>query len=364
MKEIIAGIQQFKASSPHSAKAEIERAIAGEFGLQQERSVFRAPTSAFRFSEARGQSFSNTILSLSTLQRYDHEPFIVVVVRPKSVEFLLANSTFLKKISHSSHQLRTDNVKGSFLGHDIMRQWDDVTNEPKHFDYLFSVHRDIPWEDNLIRLVESTTAIVPTGKRFVPTEDELTRILESPLLASETIKQPEFKVLRRTLIEEVNKRRGEIIQAAALDNVNIRGNTIEQIITETTNFHNLSDLSYRLSFGVTVIVDIKTKLLNRLSNPKLYNIDKTLRVLATGEAMFSLLIVAIDLDSGEVIPRLVSIFDTTIVENTRIQFHWAGRASRGVTQLCGNITPILENGYSERIDVEAAQVLLNTFIAL
>jgi hypothetical protein len=37
-------------------------------------------------------------------------------VRPKDVEFLLANATFLKKISHSSHQLRIDNVKGSFSG--------------------------------------------------------------------------------------------------------------------------------------------------------------------------------------------------------------------------------------------------------
>jgi len=31
-----------------------------------------------------------------------------------------SNTTFLKKISHSSHELRTDNIKGSFNGSDIM----------------------------------------------------------------------------------------------------------------------------------------------------------------------------------------------------------------------------------------------------
>jgi len=40
----------------------------------------------------------------------------------------MANTTFLKKISHSSHQLRVDNVRGSFLGHDIMREYEGIEN--------------------------------------------------------------------------------------------------------------------------------------------------------------------------------------------------------------------------------------------
>ena len=168
MYEIIEGIVGFKTASPNSSKAEIERHVVIKFGLVKERSVFRGHDSAFRFSEATGSSFSNTILSLSTLRRYDNEPFVIVIVRPESVDFLLSNSTFLKKIGHSSHQLRIDNIKGSFLGHDIIRRWEGVLNEPKNFDYLFSVHHEMPWEDNLVRLVEATNKIVPIGKRFVP----------------------------------------------------------------------------------------------------------------------------------------------------------------------------------------------------
>jgi hypothetical protein len=49
-----------------------------------------------RFSEARTGSFSNTVLSLSALKAYDQNPFVIVVARPDRVDFLLANSTFLK----------------------------------------------------------------------------------------------------------------------------------------------------------------------------------------------------------------------------------------------------------------------------
>ena len=63
---------------------------------------------------------SNTVLSLSALQKYDDKPFIVCIVTPDTNYMMLANSTFLKKISHSSQELRVDNIRGSFNGSDIM----------------------------------------------------------------------------------------------------------------------------------------------------------------------------------------------------------------------------------------------------
>ena len=43
-------------------------------------------------------------------------------------DLTLANTTFLHKISHSSQDLRVDNIKGSFNGHDIMREFEGVCN--------------------------------------------------------------------------------------------------------------------------------------------------------------------------------------------------------------------------------------------
>ena len=58
------------------------------------------------------------------MEKYDKIPFFVVLVR-KSADnmILLANTTFLKKISHSSHELSMTNIKGSFNGSDIMMSY-------------------------------------------------------------------------------------------------------------------------------------------------------------------------------------------------------------------------------------------------
>ena len=43
------------------------------------------------------------------------QTFIVCIVTPETNHLLLSNSTFLKKISHSSQELRVDNIRGIFI---------------------------------------------------------------------------------------------------------------------------------------------------------------------------------------------------------------------------------------------------------
>ncbi len=62
---------------------------------------------------------------------------------------MLANTTFLKKISHSSKELRLDNIKGSFNGGDIMTEIASLKNEPPAFESLFAYHSGLPFQDNL-----------------------------------------------------------------------------------------------------------------------------------------------------------------------------------------------------------------------
>ena len=355
-------IEQYKEAHPAASKLDIQAAIGAEFQLTKQRSVYPLLDGAIRISEANTGSFSNTVLSLATLKKYDDKPFIVVVVRPERVEFLLANSTFLRKISHTSHQLRVDNIRGSFLGHDIMREFDGQVNNLANVDSLFVLHRDIDWDDNLIRLVEATSAIVATGRRFDLDDAGRQTILSAPWLALAVAATAEYREIGQSLSGLVLSRADDVLAAAAIDNVNTRGNTIEQIITRAGNLHSLSDLLYPLPEGRSLTVDIKTKLLNRASNPKLYNIDKTLRLLSTGADAFSLLLVGIDPTTRSVIPRFVSVFDRVIVDCTRIQFHWAGRSSRGVTQLTGNIARCFAEGYVSTIDVERAQAMLDCFL--
>ena len=317
---------------------------------------------SIRFSEAAAASFANTVIGLSTLQKYDHLPFVVCVVRPSGVQLLLANSTLIDKVSHSSHELRIDNVRGSILGTNIVRTLTGLANTPQNFDALFTVHQEFTWGENLARLVEATSAIAGTGTIYLPNEVEIRHILGAPELAIRVAQDVEYVANLKRLTDLVLTGRQEILAAALIDNVNLRGNRIEQIITNAGNLHALEDITIGLAAGFDIKIDVKSKLLEKPSAPKLYNIDKMLRLLATGRSVFAVMFVGIEPKRGMVLPQIVSIFDESIIDATRVQFHWAGRNSRGVTQLTGDFSNIFSAMFRESIDITKAKQFLQGLI--
>lgn len=311
-----------------------------------------------------GTSFSNVVLSLSALRQFDDRPFVVCIVRPSTIDFLLANSTFLKKISHSSHQLRLDNVRGSFLGHDIARRHETRENRPENFEALFAVHRQFAWEQNLERLVAATSEIVGTGARMVITGEQEAAILGAATLSATISGDPEYAAISARLTASVETRRTEILQAAAVDNVNLRGNRIEQIITEAGNVHRLDDMVFPLTNGSRVLVDVKTKILTLQSNPKGFNIDKYLRSVSQGQTVMSFFFVGIDTNARAVKTGFVSTLDQSVIRATHVQCHWAGRNSRGVTPLTRDLSAIFAAGFLEKIDIPHARVFLQELVDL
>jgi len=362
--ELVEFLDQYEQENSPFSKEAIADAVKNRFVLSQNRSVYYNNHFAIRFSTAIGSSFSNTVLGLATLRRYDQIPFIVCVVRANNIELLLANSTFLRKISHSSQQLRLDNVRGSFLGHDILREYEGITNIPLNFEKLFLIHKEFTWDENLLRLVKATNSIVPSGSRYMPTLQEQSNILASAEIAHALSSNSEYINLGITLSQLVAENQAAILEAGEIDNINVRGNRIEQIITSAGNFHGVEDLSFTLSLGSRILVDIKTKILTLASSPKGYNIDKVLRSLGTGNTVFCFFFIGLNLEAQALSSRLISILDTSILNATRIQFHWAGRNSKGVTQLTGDLSPIFLSSYSETVDIDQAKSFLQRLIEL
>jgi hypothetical protein len=356
-------IDDYKRVHAAANKAELQKAYIERFRPRQERSVFVGKGYALRFSEARTVGFSNTVLSLSALQMHDARPFVVVVARSSGIDFLLSNSTFLKKISHSSHELRVGNIKGSFNGTDIMLEYEGTPNKPENFDLLFAQHSAFTWTENVERLVEATTAIVGRDNRFRPTIAQIGVVLAAPDRAAAALELPKFRAVEEELKGLVSQRRAEILEAARLDNVNLRGNAIEQILTGGINAHELGD--FRRNLGdVRLVVDIKTKLLDRASAPKAYNVDKMLTFLSETGSVFCFLMVGVDTKAGTVGARLLPIFDNSLMDVTCVQHHWAGRTSRGVTQLSGHLGHALAADYVPVIDITRARRFLESLLAL
>lgn len=372
--------------APQHNKQVVEDDVCTHFNLTKDRKVYHNEYFAVRFSYSKSasNSFSNTILSLSALEKYDKIPFFVVIVRQPSTNLiLLANTTFLKKISHSSQELSMTNIKGSFNGSDIMRNYDSKSNTPDNFDYLFALHQGLDWEDNLSRLVDASSNIKPVNQKFIPSDAESNNIYESVSRAVDFISSDNFSVLEDDLNERCNKSRKEILIASHIENTNIRGRLIESLITSDdeerqhiiNNLHNLEAAlpSYDTKNGLAdyyrefnngdTYTDIKTKVIYLNSNPKAYNVDKFLKQMADSRSIFLFFFIGVD-ENSIFKTLLCSVYHGKLIDNTILQFHWAGRNTRGAAQFNGiAIDEMLkEANFTNNICIDKAKTFLKQLL--
>lgn len=370
-----------QATNGIADKAILSTRVQNEFSLTKDRSVYYSNDFAVRFCTAANRNFSNTVLSLSALQKYDKLPFIICLVTPYSNYLMLANTTFLQKISHSSQELRIDNIKGSFNGSDIVRAFGGYANEPVNFEFLFTSHENYAFIDNLQRLVVATNNIQPTGKRFEPTVQQCVCIKRSVERAVSFMSSNDYEILNNDLCSRVDAVSPEITIAAFIDNVNLRGRIIEYLITSAGNLrialinalHDGTPLpeiytadelgDYEREFEkYNTATDIKTKILFLSSNPKGYNIDKLLSFLAAENSVYLIFVVAID-ENKNISTRLCSMYNCQILNGTRIIKHWAGRNSRGVTQYDGSALENVVSCFNNDIDCLAASNFIECCIS-
>lgn len=355
-------------------KDKLSKIIQSEFGLIKDRKVFANADFAIRFSKSEHKKMSNTVLSLSVLQKYDNRPFVVCIVASTTNYLLLANTTFLKKISHSSQELRIDNIKGSFNGSDIIFEFQGIENAPENFQSLYAYHEGLSFQDNLERLVESTNGIVGRVQKYTVSESSKAAILHSISRATSFTKSPQYHDLHDDLDVRVAKVQGEIAIAALIDNVNLRGRIIEYLITDNGStlkdqiiaaLHNRTPLpqfktedklgDYSKDYvDFHTETDIKTKVMFLDGNPKAYNIDKLLEFLAEDKSVYMIYLLGVGA-TGDIVARLCSVFDERLIKSTNLIHHWAGRNSRGVAQFMGHgLVQILEDKDETKIsDVQA-----------
>ena len=364
--------------APYGNKATVIKECQDKFKLTRDRSVYACSAFSVRFSYSKSGSFSNTVLSLSHLQKYDNRPFFVVLIKPGNINTIyIANSTFLSKVSHSSSTLAIDNIRGSFNGSDIIKVFTElkITNTPDNFAKLYSIHEGLEWSDNLLRLVEASSKIQPKSQRFEPSDTQKQNIKQSIDRAESFVASDNFKELNDDLQQRCNACKEAIWVASRIENVNIRGRIIEAMITANNNERNaiiqalkaeemniplyetkneLGDYNRSFDNGDTY-TDIKTKVMYLGSAPKAYNVDKFLAKMAEKNSSFFFFFIGID-ENGVCSTRLCSVYHKELVENSIIQHHWAGRSTRGVVQFNGEtINAILNcNSFKNNIDKKVA----------
>jgi hypothetical protein len=149
--------------------------------------------------------------------------------------------------------------------------------------------------------------------------------------------------------------KSEILLAALIENVNVRGRIIEYLIAGEDELlrQEIIDSLQKRTVGIPRFktenalgdytrdfseflteTDIKTKIMVLDSNPKAYNLDKVLEFLSHERSVF--LFYFIGVNPGQIVNTiLISIFQETLLSSTILLRHWAGRNSRGVSQFDG-----------------------------
>jgi len=384
LKTIVALIRKHDGINDKNALAKL---VGKKFSCTKDRAIYYTDSFAIRFLQTKveGHSVSNTVLSLSTLQKYDNKPIIVCISAKRENILLLANTTFIKKLSHSSINLRIDNIVGSFNATDIFRSWGGISNIPENFEELFAIHQNFTFKENLDRIVEATNNIAPIGTKFnVALDDRMNHILQSPERTSRFIASPDYITLLDDLTTRTNAYKNEILVAACIENVRVRGTIIEYLIageSDEVRRQLISALESRSSIPRLISrdglgdysktfpdynteTDIKTKILILTSAPKGYNLDKMLEFLSGSDTVFMLFFIGIDFVNNALKTKLISMFHPELVDNTIFQEHWAGRNSRGVSQFRGEaIKRIILEGINN-IDVPKAKAFLTKIIEM
>lgn len=381
-------VSSIKSNEGKGDKDYLTDIVVKQFNLQKPSkgaAVFYCDYFAIRFCEAKGKtdSVSNTVMKFLFCKNYDSIPVLVCAVGPKQNFIHLANATFIQKVSHSSLNLRVDNIVGSINYPNIMKEYEGIPNEPENFEKLFMIHSQIEFDKNLIRIVEATKEINPTGKKFTPTEEQKRIILEAPERAYDFIISNAYEELKDSLDKKTELATPDIqlIERQYSHDVKLRGNLVEYFIKSTDEKHKkelrekiknkkviedlvvengLGDYSVQKD-GYSIEIDIKSKVKKLNSEPKGYNVDKLLEFLSDPTSIYLLYIVVIN---GEEKPQteLSSIFQKQIMEKTRIQHHWSGRNSRGCAQFEGHSLEYVIEDSNVRIEIEEAKNFLKKLL--
>lgn len=372
-------------NAPTGSKEAVIQYATSKYALTPDRKVYYCRAFAVRFSYSKNGAFSNTVLSLGALQKYDRIPFFVVLVRGNGGNSVfLANSTFISKISHSSKELTMYNIRGSFNGSDIMKSYAGRDNAPQNFEELFAIHEGLDWEDNLERLVDASSAIRPKSQKFNPTAEQINNIYSSVERASNFVASANFCALSEDLNARCNKCAEAIMAASHIENVNLRGRVIEFLITSDEETQNklkgilLNDIEFLPEFTTRdelgdygrvfdnghTYTDIKTKIVYLDSAPKAYNVDKFLQKMAEDDSIFLFFIIGIGQD-GILNTSLCSVYHEELIEASVVQHHWAGRSTRGVVQFAGNALNNILNSkqFKNKINPEKAKAYLQCLLA-
>ncbi len=362
LSALVRFVQEWRTASPAGMKDALVAALIEHFSLEQDGALLVGSQFVVRVSQNSADAgFPNAVVALKKIVKYDDRPVIVCLITPNRCVLLLANTTFLRKVSHSSHSLAEHKLVGSILGSDVLPSHEGTSNTPDNFARLWKRHQQTDRASNLLRIITATRARGSAATMWFPSPIEIERILAAPQLAYTISGKAEYARIAMDLDAGIQLKRSAILAAACDPNHKTRGDRIESIVTGVAKNQGLGDLTVQVLTS-TISIDVKAKRLDLSSAPKAYNVDKVLHDLSAGNRLLAILFVGVDPTRDLLNTRLVSMFDRTLLAAVRLDPRWSGRGTRGTVQFSGDLGAVWRVGFRETIDVAESGEFLRRLI--
>ncbi|MBL7983187.1 MAG: hypothetical protein JNL52_15405 [Flavobacteriales bacterium] len=350
LEEAISALQRIAAAERYNKEAVKTKLLTNGlhkvgrslYGCKDEQGKLVA---VFKLVDSK-KSNSNTVTSLKNILKHDDVPFIAVFLDRAAVRFMLANSSLVKKASHSSQGITHQRIKGSINGGDILHALGDTPNDREHIEQLFAQHEMEDHSEHRERIVEATLAIKGRASSAAPDWELVERNLSA---GSELLDNATLEEIRAKLFTRVEQMKEAILACASHTTPKAFGDCVERMILGADPAHALGDIHFA---DGRIAVDIKARKAGVPSSPKAVNVQKLVDHLSKGPGATLYFMVTVDVASGTLSCNLIQMLHTDLLPHYWHDVRWSGRDSLGTLSFKGDLSSVLSA--KERLELGPA----------
>jgi hypothetical protein len=157
LAELVDCILQWRDATPNGSKRRLADAVIAKSDLQLDKALLVGSQCVLRISQMQESgNESNALAAFHKICDYDDKPVLVCLMTSRGMRLLLANTTFLEKVSERSYKLAADNLVGGVLESDLLSAVNGVANLPANFEALWATHTASDRTANIQRIVTAT----------------------------------------------------------------------------------------------------------------------------------------------------------------------------------------------------------------
>lgn len=157
LAELVDCILQWRDATPNGSKRRLVDSLIAKTDLELDKALLVGSQCVLRISQMQESgNEANAIAAFHKICDYDDKPVLVCLMTSRGMRLLLANTTFLGKVSERSYKLTADNLVGGVLESDLLSAVNGVANLPANFEALWATHAASDRAANIQRIVTAT----------------------------------------------------------------------------------------------------------------------------------------------------------------------------------------------------------------